>query len=310
MKTHRDNPDVLRHIIKNNSERLLRIIVSRVGLSGKDLFFSSPIFFFREQMETGREEIDSFEGIDDPTLRVQMQHEMLSSRARITDQDSNLLKIGAVWLRPVKILLTKRRRGSEGCMSSAIVCVCVCVCVCVSRITIKLDRLIVLSESSLLGWFFHVSLIVIIKGRSPMEVSLIVIIKQVWAWLSSLFHHFSPNLSKSAHDSPDQTDDMIKIYIIFEVPTPPYGVSLTHSVVWHGAERYFSPSGDKARSSLYCSWKTVWWSQENHYGQDAGNHIENRNEYQIADLWWQRSLHPMMKVHTGNGSDLRWVGGW
>jgi hypothetical protein len=96
MKTHRDNPDVLRHIIKNNSERLLRIIVSRVGLSGKDLFFSSPIFFFREQMETGREEIDSFEGIDDPTLRVQMQHEMLSSRARITDQDSNLLKIGAV----------------------------------------------------------------------------------------------------------------------------------------------------------------------------------------------------------------------
>ncbi len=27
-------------------------------------------------METGREEIDPFEGIDDPTLRVQMQHEM------------------------------------------------------------------------------------------------------------------------------------------------------------------------------------------------------------------------------------------
>ncbi len=42
------------------------------------------------------------------------------------------------------------------------------------RLTIKLDRLIVLSESSLLGWFLHVSLIVIIKGRSPMEVSLIV----------------------------------------------------------------------------------------------------------------------------------------
>ncbi len=35
------------------------------------------------------------------------------------------------------------------------------------RLTIKLDRLIVLSESRLLGWFFHVSLIVIIKGRSP-----------------------------------------------------------------------------------------------------------------------------------------------
>ena len=27
-------------------------------------------------METRREEIDPFEGIDDPTLRVQMQHEM------------------------------------------------------------------------------------------------------------------------------------------------------------------------------------------------------------------------------------------
>jgi hypothetical protein len=47
------------------------------------------------------------------------------------------------------------------------------------RLTIKLDRLIVLSKSSLLGWFLHVSLIVIIKGRSPVEVSLIVIIKRV-----------------------------------------------------------------------------------------------------------------------------------
>jgi hypothetical protein len=46
-----------------------------------------------------------------------------------------------------------------------------------SRLTIKLDRLIELSESSLLDWFLHVSLIVIIMGRSPMEVSLIVIIK-------------------------------------------------------------------------------------------------------------------------------------
>jgi hypothetical protein len=36
---------------------------------------------------------------------------------------------------------------------------------------------------------------------------------------------FSPLLSqpsKSAHYSPDQTDDRIKIYIIFEVPTPLY----------------------------------------------------------------------------------------
>ena len=45
------------------------------------------------------------------------------------------------------------------------------------RLTIKLDRLIVLLESSLLDWFLQVSLIVMIKGRSPMEVSLIVIIK-------------------------------------------------------------------------------------------------------------------------------------
>jgi hypothetical protein len=48
-----------------------------------------------------------------------------------------------------------------------------------ASLTIKLDRLIVLSKSSLLGWFLHVSLIVIIKGRSPVEVSLIVIIKEV-----------------------------------------------------------------------------------------------------------------------------------
>ena len=64
------------------------------------------------------------------------------------------------------------------------------------RLTIKLDRLIVLSKSSLLGWFLHVSLIVIIKGRSPMEVSLIVIIKQVWAWLSLIIKPFSPLLSQ------------------------------------------------------------------------------------------------------------------
>ncbi len=51
----------------------------------------------------------------------------------------------------------------------------------VTRITIKLDRLIVLSKSSLLGWFLHVSLILIIKGRYPREVLLIVIIKQVSA---------------------------------------------------------------------------------------------------------------------------------
>jgi hypothetical protein len=42
-----------------------------------------------------------------------------------------------------------------------------------TRLTINLERLIVLSESSLLGWFLHALLMAIIKGRSPMEVSLI-----------------------------------------------------------------------------------------------------------------------------------------
>jgi hypothetical protein len=77
--------------------------------------------------------------------------------------------------------------------------------------TIKLDGLIVLSKSSLLGWFLHVSLILIINGRYPREVSLIVIIKPVFSLIIKLFHHFSPNLSKSDHDSSDQTDDRIKI---------------------------------------------------------------------------------------------------
>jgi hypothetical protein len=43
-----------------------------------EFFFLLPKYFFlqREEMETRREEIDPFEGIDDPTLRVQMQHEI------------------------------------------------------------------------------------------------------------------------------------------------------------------------------------------------------------------------------------------
>ncbi len=64
------------------------------------------------------------------------------------------------------------------------------------RLTIKIDRLMVLSESRLLGWFLHVSLIVIIKGRSSMEVSLIVIIKEVSAWLSLIIKPFSQLLSQ------------------------------------------------------------------------------------------------------------------
>ena len=45
------------------------------------------------------------------------------------------------------------------------------------------------------------------------------------------------------------------------------------------------------RVSLFFSWKTAWYSQEKNEGQDPGNHIEVRNQYQIADCWWQRSLH-------------------
>jgi hypothetical protein len=29
-------------------------------------------------------------------------------------------------------------------------------------------------------------------------------------------------------------------------------------------------------------------------------------QWQITDLWWQSSLHPMMMTHTGNTSTLRW----
>ncbi len=66
-----------------------------------------------------------------------------------------------------------------------------------------------------------------IKGRYPREVSLIVIIKQVSGWLSliiKLFHHLSLNLSNSVHDSPDQTDERIKIYYNLRSshPTPPW----------------------------------------------------------------------------------------
>jgi hypothetical protein len=45
-----------------------------------------------------------------------------------------------------------------------------------SRTTIKLDRLIVLSKSILLGWFLNVSLILIIKGRYPREETSFILI--------------------------------------------------------------------------------------------------------------------------------------
>ncbi len=70
-------------------------------------------------------------------------------------------------------------------VQSVVVGVCM---LCTSRLTIKLVRLIVLSKS-ILGWFLHVSL-------TPMEVSLIVIINQVWAWLSLIIKPFSPLLSQ------------------------------------------------------------------------------------------------------------------
>jgi hypothetical protein len=64
----------------------------------------------------------------------------------------------------------------------------------IPRVTIKFDhsRLIWLSESSLLGWFLEVSLIVIIKGSHRY--------KYHWSWQSSKFHldnqAFSPLLSQ------------------------------------------------------------------------------------------------------------------
>ena len=45
------------------------------------------------------------------------------------------------------------------------------------------------------------------------------------------------------------------------------------------------------RTSLFFSWKTAWYSQEKNHGQDPGNHIEGINQYEIADLWRQRSPH-------------------
>ena len=44
------------------------------------------------------------------------------------------------------------------------------------------------------------------------------------------------------------------------------------------------------RASLYCSWKTAWWSQEKDNGQDTGKHSQGRYKYQTAYLWCRRSL--------------------
>ena len=73
------------------------------------------------------------------------------------------------------------------------------------------------SESSLLGWFYEVSLIVIINVRSQSPPGLIIkgLDNQARESLiisdNQAFHDASPNLSNSADDSPDQTVDRIKI---------------------------------------------------------------------------------------------------
>jgi hypothetical protein len=38
------------------------------GRTVKEIFFSSQNIFFLQEEETGKEEVDPFEGIDDPTL--------------------------------------------------------------------------------------------------------------------------------------------------------------------------------------------------------------------------------------------------
>jgi hypothetical protein len=35
---------------------------------------------------------------------------------------------------------------------------------------------------------------------------------------------------------------------------------------------------------LYFIWKTTWYSQENHYGEDTRNHIEFRNQLYVTKL--------------------------
>jgi hypothetical protein len=86
-----------------------------------------------------------------------------------------------------------------------------------------------LSESSLLGWFYEVSLIVIIKVRSQSPPGLIIkgLDNQARKGLiisdNQVFHDVSPNLSNSADDSPDQTVDRIKMNITF-----PFSPSTAH----------------------------------------------------------------------------------
>ena len=151
----------------------------------------------------------------------------------------------------------------------------------ITRLTIKLDRLIVLSNSSLLGWFLYVSLIVIIKGRSPMEVSLIVIIKQVWAWLSLIikpFHHFSPNLSNSAHDSPDQTHDRIKILYSLRIshPTPPWLLSASQ-VSTEGP-----PPKKRVKRDFFFSWSLQDAAEK--WGE-GGSGAQKRSLPPSSDSW-------------------------
>ncbi len=59
-------------------------------------------------------------------------------------------------------------------------------------------------------------------------------------------------------------------------------------------------------------WKTTWFSQEKHYGQDTGKRIGHRNDSIIPNfrLVMTKKSSPMKKTHTWNTSTLRCVGGW
>ena len=55
--------------------------------------------------------------------------------------------------------------------------------------------------------------------------------------------------------------------------------------------KFLTPLMTSSRRKTSFSWKTTWYSQEKHYGQVVGKDNEGRDQYQISDLWWQRSLH-------------------
>ena len=77
IQTNRDKSDVLRHIIKNVSKRLVRLIESRAPVTQWDFFFSKK-GFCREGVEEEMEGSDetcvfSAEGNEDTTMLVQIE---------------------------------------------------------------------------------------------------------------------------------------------------------------------------------------------------------------------------------------------